>query len=113
MGAAAVCAHLVHDHGRRLGIEKSAGAAVGRLAALLTWYGDACYFAKRRALRRRYERLAAALAHGPEGVRHIDDPLSMRVEASAADFWDALRSPMHLTLYGTVIALSGGGSWYR
>jgi hypothetical protein len=38
------------------------------LAALLTWYVDARYVAKRRALRRRYERLAAALAHGPGGL---------------------------------------------
>jgi hypothetical protein len=83
------------------------------LAALITWYIDARYVAKRRALRRRYERLAEALAHGPEGARRIDDPLSLRAEASAADFWGGLRSPALLILYGGVTALSVLVSWYR
>jgi hypothetical protein len=83
------------------------------MAALLAWYIDARYVAKRRALRHRYERLAAALAHGPEGARAIENPMSLQVEASAADVWVGLRSPTLLILYGGVFALSLLVTWYR
>ena len=86
-------------------------ALVAAAGTALTFYGEGRYVAKRRALRRRYERVIAALT-GRGDPQGIEDPLSLRAAESTADWRAALLSPALLTLYGTV-AFASILAWWR
>jgi hypothetical protein len=75
------------------------------LATLIVWYWDARYVAKRRAMRRRYEAVATALAQKPD-TASIPDPLSLHSEESAGDLRAAVFSRPLAIFYGATIAVS-------
>jgi len=78
---------------------------VAGIATLIAWYWDARYVTKRRAMRRRYEIIAAALSNRSDALP-ISDPLSLNSGEVAADFRTALFSRPLAVFYGTTIAVS-------
>ncbi len=75
------------------------------LAALVGWYWEARYVVKRRAMRRRYESVAAALSGRPD-AGPVADPLSLKAEEAPGDLRAAMFSRSRTIFYGTTAAVS-------
>jgi hypothetical protein len=78
---------------------------VAGIASLVAWYSDARYVAKWRAMRKRYEAVASALAQEPDAAP-IRDPLSLHTGYSAGDLRKAIVSRAHFALHGITLAVS-------
>lgn len=78
---------------------------IATIAACIGWYLEACYVVKRRAMRRRYEAVVAALSAAPD-ARPVTDPLSLHTEANAGDLRAAILSRQLALFYGVIAAVS-------